>query len=57
MRLALALGLLRAAAAAAPCPGGMTELAAFEEPDGGGCWTACEDIDCKGCHVPAHKRW
>mmetsp|Transcript_15352 Transcript_15352/g.37238 ORF Transcript_15352/g.37238 Transcript_15352/m.37238 type:complete len:90 (+) Transcript_15352:182-451(+) len=21
------------------------------------CWTACEDINCKGCHVPAHKRW
>ena len=21
------------------------------------CWTACENIDCKGCHVPAHKRW
>ena len=21
------------------------------------CWKKCEDIDCKGCHVPAHKRW
>ena len=21
------------------------------------CWTKCADIDCKGCHVPAHKRW
>ena len=21
------------------------------------CWTACENIDCTGCHVPAHKRW
>jgi hypothetical protein len=21
------------------------------------CWTACTDIDCKGCHVPGHKRW
>jgi hypothetical protein len=22
------------------------------------CWTACEDpTNCKGCHVPAHKRW
>ena len=21
------------------------------------CWTSCENIDCKGCHVPAHKRW
>ena len=21
------------------------------------CWAACEDIDCPGCHVPAHKRW
>ena len=21
------------------------------------CWTVCEDIDCKGCHVPGHKRW
>ena len=21
------------------------------------CWTVCDDIDCKGCHVPAHKRW
>ena len=21
------------------------------------CWATCEDIDCKGCHVPAHKRW
>ena len=21
------------------------------------CWTACNDIDCKGCHVPGHKRW
>ena len=21
------------------------------------CWTACEDINCKGCHVIGHKRW
>lgn len=21
------------------------------------CWTACEDIDCKGCHVIGHKRF
>ena len=21
------------------------------------CWTKCKDIDCTGCHVPAHKRW
>ena len=21
------------------------------------CWTKCEDIDCKGCHVIGHKRW
>ena len=21
------------------------------------CWTSCEDINCIGCHVPAHKRW
>ena len=21
------------------------------------CWSKCDDIDCKGCHVPQHKRW
>ena len=21
------------------------------------CWTKCEDINCKGCHVIGHKRW
>ena len=21
------------------------------------CWAKCEDIDCHGCHVIAHKRW
>ena len=21
------------------------------------CWTKCEDINCPGCHVPAHKRF
>ena len=21
------------------------------------CWTKCDDINCKGCHVIGHKRW
>ena len=21
------------------------------------CWAKCKNIDCKGCHVPGHKRW